>query len=150
MELLRITPKPPIGLAFEISDLLLLQGWAKFHELRMVVELDHWVEGEEYEEVVSFYAKDSSLRRWILWRSVNEIIVQPLIGRTSRFGSLAEGLDRLLGIQPDCQARCPPAARKIARPRRSTSHSRTARRTKCSAEVGNGGPAAVSASPAVQ
>ena len=49
MELLRIAADPPIGLAFEIADLMLLQGWAKFHDIRMVVELDHWVEGEEYE-----------------------------------------------------------------------------------------------------
>jgi hypothetical protein len=61
MEILRINPKPPLGLAFEISDLMLLQGWAEFHNVHMVVELDHWVEGEEYEEVIAFYAKGSPL-----------------------------------------------------------------------------------------
>ena len=76
MDMLHITPKPPIGLAFEIADLLIMQGWAQFHGVRLVVELDHWVEGEEYEEVVAFYAKDSSLRRWIVWRSATEIVVQ--------------------------------------------------------------------------
>jgi hypothetical protein len=95
MELLRIASTPPTGLAFEISDLVLLQGWAKFHDIRMVVELDHWVEGEEYEEVVAFYSKDSSLRRGILWRSAKEIIVQPLIGRSCRFGSVAGALDSM-------------------------------------------------------
>ena len=55
--------------------------------MQMVVELDHWVEGEEYEEVVAFYTKDNRLRRWILWRRHSEIVVQPLIGRSCRFGT---------------------------------------------------------------
>ncbi len=97
MEMLRITPIPPKGLSFDISDLILLQGWAEFHDVRMVVELDHWVEGEEYEEVVGFYTKDSPIRRWILWRSDSEIVVQPLIGRSSRFNSVAEALESLIG-----------------------------------------------------
>jgi hypothetical protein len=150
MELLRITPKPPIGLAFEISDLMLLQSWGKLHGFRMVVELDHWVEGEEYEEVVAFYAKDSTLRRWILWRSTTDIVVQPLIGRSSRFGSVADGLDRLLGIQPDSQERSPPAKSTIRRRRRPTGQSATARRAKCCAKVGDDRASATDASPAVQ
>ena len=93
-----ITPNVPMGFAFEISDLMLLQGWAEFHDVQMVVELDHCVEGEEYEEVVAFYAKDSQLRRWILWRASSEIVVQPLIGRSCRFGTVAEALE---GLMPD-------------------------------------------------
>jgi hypothetical protein len=150
MEMLRTTPKSPIGLAFEISDLMLLQSWGKFHGFRMVVELDHWVEGEEYEEVIAFYAKDSTLRRWILWRSATDFVVQPLIGRSSRFGSVADGLDRLVGIQPDCQERSPPAQSTIRSRRRSTGQSATARRAKCSTKVGNGSASATDASPAVQ
>ena len=86
----------PTGLAFEIADLMLLRGWADFHEMQMVVELDHCVEGEEYEEVVAFYAQDSQLRRWILWRATGEIVVQPLIGRGCRFGSVADALESLI------------------------------------------------------
>ena len=82
----------PTGLAFEITDLMLLQGWATLHGVQMVVELDHCVEGEEYEEVIAFYPKDSSLRRWILWRAPCEIVVQPLIGRGSRFATVADAL----------------------------------------------------------
>ena len=55
MEMPRISPNVPTGLAFEIADLMLLQGWADFHDVQMVVELDHCVEGEEYEEVIAFY-----------------------------------------------------------------------------------------------
>ena len=99
MEMLRITPKTATGLAFEISDLMLLQGWAEYHNVRMVVELDHWVEGDEYEEVVAFYAKDSPLRRCNLWRSASDIILQPLIGRSRRFASVAETLDSMIATK---------------------------------------------------
>jgi hypothetical protein len=90
------SPTSPTGLAFEIADLMLLQGWADFHEIQMTVELDHCVEGEEYEEVVAFYARDSQLRRWIIWRAADCIVVQPLIGRGARFSTVAEALESLV------------------------------------------------------
>ena len=96
MEMHRISPNLPTGLAFEIADLMLLQGWADFHDVQMVVELDHCVEGEEYEEVIAFYGHDSQLRRWILWRASGEIVVQPLIGRSCRFCSVADALESLI------------------------------------------------------
>jgi len=149
MELLRIAPTPPTGLAFEIADLLLLQGWAKFHDIRMVVELDHWVEGEEYEEVVAFYSKDSSLRRGILWRSAKEIIMQPLIGRSCRFGSVAGALDGMFKTWPDFQERTAPAPKSAARPRRSTKHPATPRRAVCAAKADESGASAANASSSV-
>jgi hypothetical protein len=149
MELLRTAADPPTGLAFEISDLMLLQGWAKFHDIRMVVELDHWVEGEEYEEVVALYAKDSSLRRGILWRSAKEIVVQPLIGRTCRFGSVAGALDSMFKTWPDCQERSPPAPRSAARPRRSAKNPATPRRAVSAEKAGDSGTSAANASSAV-
>ena len=85
----------PVGLAFEIADLSLLQGWAAAHGLRMVVELDHWVVGSEYEEIVVIYAKDNGVRRWHLWRSSDEVVVQPLIGRSSRFLSVAAAIEAI-------------------------------------------------------
>src|SRR5262245_17730498 len=91
-----VSPNAPMGLAFEIADLLLLQAWADFHNMNMVVELDHCVEGEEYEEVVAFYARDSRLRRWIIWRAAAAIVVQPLIGRGCRFSSVSEALENLI------------------------------------------------------
>jgi hypothetical protein len=92
----KLIPSAPTGLAFEIADLMMLQGWAEFHDVQMVVELDHCVEGEEYEEVVAFYAQDSQLRRWILWRAAEGIVVQPLIGRSSRFTSVVDALETLV------------------------------------------------------
>jgi hypothetical protein len=96
MKTRRISPNTPTGLAFEIADLMLLQGWADFHDVQMVVELDHCVEGEEYEEVIAFYGRESQLRRWILWRAAGEIVVQPLIGRSCRFVSVADALESLI------------------------------------------------------
>jgi hypothetical protein len=140
MEMLQIAPRPPVGLAFEISDLLILQGWAEFHGVRMVVELDHWVEGEEYEEVVAFYAKDSAVRRWIIWRSAREIVVQALIGRTARFASVAEALNSLHGTRLDCGSSTP-APRAPRRPRRPKSPSAAARQPQHAKVVGDGAAA---------
>ena len=53
-------PAVPAGLSFEVGDLILLRSWAEFHELRMVVELDHRGADGEYEEMVAIYAKDSN------------------------------------------------------------------------------------------
>jgi hypothetical protein len=131
MTILRASPKPPIGLAFEIADLLQLRGWADYHHLRMVVELDNCVADEEYEEVVAFYDEDCSLRRWNFWRSASDIVVQPLIGRARRFASIADALDSLAGTQPDCGGR----KRRRRLPKAMARHGRTARpsATRCQA-----------------
>ena len=86
----------PTGLAFELSDLVMAQGWSEFHDLRMVIELDYCAEGEEYEEVLAFYPRDSAFRRWMVWRGPRGIVVQPMMGRASCFESVAEALDRLI------------------------------------------------------
>lgn len=125
MEMLRIASKPPVGLAFEIADLILLQGWAEFHNIRMVVELDNCMQDEVYEEVVAFYDADCSLRRWNLWRSTRGIVVQPLYGRTCHFGSVSDALDNLLGAQPACRRHSSPLPKAKARPRSSTSQTTT-------------------------
>ena len=86
-----------VGIAFDTDDLALLQAWADIHGMRMAVELDHCVDGREYEEIVVIYAKSSRHRRWNLWRSWDGVVVQPFIGRSMRFASVtdAEGFTRL-------------------------------------------------------
>lgn len=86
----------PMGLAFELADLVLVQGWSDFHDLRMVVELDYSSEGEEYEEVLALYPQDSAFRRWMMWRDIADIVVQPMMGRTIRFASVADALEHLI------------------------------------------------------
>ena len=87
-------PAVPAGLSFEVADLILLQSWAEFHDLRMVVELDHRGADGEYEEMVAIYAEGSHVLRWLLWRT-DEIVVQPLIGRTIHCPSIADALEIL-------------------------------------------------------
>ncbi len=41
-------PRLPRGLSFELSDLTLVLGWSEFHDMRMVVELDHCTDDQEY------------------------------------------------------------------------------------------------------
>ncbi|MBN8928140.1 MAG: hypothetical protein BGO51_22525 [Rhodospirillales bacterium 69-11] len=86
----------PTGLAFDLPDLFMAQGWAEFHGLRLVVELDGCTDGEEYEEVLAFYPPNSAFRRWMMWRSAKGIVVQPMMGRTRRFDSVAEALEHLI------------------------------------------------------
>jgi hypothetical protein len=87
-------PAVPAGLSFEVADLILLQSWAEFHDLRMVIELDHRGADGEYEEMVAIYEKDNHVLRWLLWRT-DEIVVQPLIGRTIHCLSVADALEIL-------------------------------------------------------
>ena len=86
----------PMGLAFDVADLLMVQGWSEYHDLRMVVELDYTAEGEEYEEVVALYPPHSAFRRWMMWRGVSDIVVQPMMGRAARFASVADALETLI------------------------------------------------------
>jgi hypothetical protein len=86
----------PMGISFELADLVMVQGWSEYHDLRMVVELDYSAEGEEYEEVLALYPRDSSFRRWMVWRGACNVVVQPMMGRAVRFGSVAEALEHLI------------------------------------------------------
>jgi hypothetical protein len=86
----------PKGLAFEIADLLLIGSWADLHELRMSIGLDHGVEDEEYEEVITFHTGKNSRRRLIVWRNDEAVFVQPLVGRREQHDSVAEALESLL------------------------------------------------------
>jgi hypothetical protein len=92
----RLLTALPMGLAFELADLVMVQGWSEYHELRMVVELDYSSEGEEYEEVLALYPEDSAFRRWMVWRGASEIVVQPMMGRAQHFASVAEALEHLI------------------------------------------------------
>ena len=88
----------PRGLSFELSDLTLVLGWSEFHDLRVVVELDHSSGNEEYEEVLAFYPSNSRFRRWSMWRTHEHIVVQPTQGRTMHFTSVAGALESLIPV----------------------------------------------------
>lgn len=90
----------PMGLSFDLADLVMVQGWSEFHDMRMVVELDYSTEGEEYEEVLALYPQDSAFRRWTVWRGTCDVVVQPMMGPTARFRSVAEALEHLIPARP--------------------------------------------------
>jgi hypothetical protein len=92
----RLSPRVLKGFAFDLPDLIMLRAWADYHDVHMVIELDHCVETEEYEEVLAFYAPCGSLRRWIMWRGRRDIVVQPLIGRPRRFATVNQAMDGLI------------------------------------------------------
>lgn len=83
----------PKGLAFDVVDLHLMEGWALRSDLRMVLDLDHGIDDEEYEEVVSFQVRSSAARTLFIWRNADVIIVQPLVGRPQRYRSVADALE---------------------------------------------------------
>jgi hypothetical protein len=98
---LTLAPGPvPKGLAFEIADLMLISGWAAFHDVPMSVCLDHGAEDEEYEEVIALRTEMSPPCRMIMWRNADAVFIQPLLGKTQRHGSVAEALESLLVKQP--------------------------------------------------
>ncbi len=98
-------PRLPRGLSFELSDLTLVLGWSEFHDMRMVVELDHCTGNEEYEEVLAFYRSDSRFRRWSMWRTHEDIVVQPTKGRTMHFTSVAGALESLIPVSDEAAGR---------------------------------------------
>lgn len=101
----------PKGLAFDIADHLLISAWAELNDLRVTVRLDHGAAvGDDHEEVVAFQAAGSPLYRLILWRNDDAVYVQPFVGRSTQYRSLAEALDSLhpgqtVAYKQCCQAR---------------------------------------------
>jgi hypothetical protein len=90
----------PTGLAFPISDLLLLRGWADRYDIIMTIELDHRVDGEDCEELIAFRTDVNSSSFLLIWRDAEAIFVQPLVGRKLRFTSVSHLLERLVFAQP--------------------------------------------------
>ena len=88
------------GHAFPIEELIAFRHWAERHTMRLLVELDHCVEGEEYEEVLAFYDAGSALRRWTLWRAADHLVVEPMTGSIARFSHLHATLAGLHALRP--------------------------------------------------
>jgi hypothetical protein len=96
VQLPRTTVKTPTGLSFDIPELLMLQSWADFHDLRLAIDLDVCAEGDEYEELLGLYDKHRAFRRWVMWRSCDGIVVQPAMGHMMLFDYMADALEILI------------------------------------------------------
>ncbi len=86
----------PVGIAFSVPELLILRAWAEYHDIRVVLELDHCVDGAEYEEVVALYPPGLSLRQWTLWRSRDGVVVEPRHGRAFKGACISELVQALM------------------------------------------------------
>jgi hypothetical protein len=100
MAVIRFPSKTLKGLSFSVAELTLIKAWSAANTLTMVVRLDHGSEVEEYEEVLAFHLGKSPLCRWIMWRNATTVFIQPLIGRTQTYGSVAEAFEAIA-------AKCP-------------------------------------------
>ena len=91
-----LSPKLPKGLAFDIADHIEASQWATLHGYPMKIDLSYGIGNEDYEEVMTFYIGTSSQRLWcVMWRQVDCIVVQPMVGRASRFSSVSDALRML-------------------------------------------------------
>jgi hypothetical protein len=87
------------GLSFEVDDLILLKGQSAANDLRMVVQLDHRSDVEEYEEVLSFYSGTSPQWRWMMWRNASAVFVRSIDGRGRRYETAGRAMEALLRKQ---------------------------------------------------
>jgi hypothetical protein len=90
-----VTKRLPKGRAFQIADLVLARSWAAFHDLTMLIRLDHGTEDEEYEEVLEFRTGTGSRAHFIVWNDGEAVFIQPMPGRMQKHASVAEALDHL-------------------------------------------------------
>jgi hypothetical protein len=90
----------PKGIAFEIEDLTNLREWASAHRLRMVVELDHKIEDDEYEEVLAFYEQGMGLRRWTMWRAHDQFVLESMNGPALHAGRVSDLMAELSPLDP--------------------------------------------------
>ncbi len=95
MPVIQLPSKVLKGLSFSVAELILIQSWSEANGLRMVVRLDHGSDAEDYEEVLAFHPGDSPLCHWIRGRDARAVFIQPLIGRTQRYGSAAEAFESM-------------------------------------------------------
>src|SRR3954453_10614761 len=95
MDVIQLPVKTLRGLSFSVAELALIKSWSEANGLHMVVRLDHGSDVEDYEEVLAFHLGDSPLCRWIMWRDARTVFIQPLIGRTQRYLSVAEGFEAM-------------------------------------------------------
>ncbi len=83
------------GISFSIPELMLMTAWAQFHEFRLNIELDWHVDQTEYEEVITLRLPDRAGPLWLLWRTEQSIVLQPMVGRARRFDDVSDALEAI-------------------------------------------------------
>ena len=82
--------RAPKGLAFDLPDHEIARQWARHHGYRLIVDIAYGTEDEEYEEVLALHA--GGRLRFVVWRQSDGIILQPMVGRPSRFPTVPSAL----------------------------------------------------------
>lgn len=87
------------GASFSVAELTFARTWAHDNNLQLIIRLDHGAPGEEYEEALVFRHADIRLRQWIIWRNAEAVFVQPLVGRSRCYASIAEAMEGVIPPQ---------------------------------------------------
>ena len=89
----RLLTALPMGLAFELADLVMVQGWSSSTNSAWSWNWTIPPKARNTRRSWPFTPEDSSFRRWMVWRGASDIVVQPMMGRASRYASVAEALE---------------------------------------------------------
>jgi hypothetical protein len=81
------------AISFEVPELLLVTAWAEFHSLRMTIELDWCADGIAYEEVITLQPAERNGPPWLLWRTCESVVLQPMAGKPRRFETISDALE---------------------------------------------------------
>lgn len=87
------------GVAFAVPELILLTAWADFHAFSLRIELDWQVDQVAYEEVVTLRLFGSPIPHWLMWRTANSVVLQPMVGRARRFACITDLLGAICSEQ---------------------------------------------------
>lgn len=85
-------PPPPLGIAFDITELVFLRAWAEARGLRMEIALDRVRAEQHYEETVLLYPDGSGVPTLTLWRTADAVVLARSQRPPQRFGFLSEAL----------------------------------------------------------
>ena len=101
MEILHVEPTQHDGAtAFKVPGLMLLGAWCEFRGMRMAIDLAHCMDGAERDEIIVLSEQRSSLH-WMLWRSADGIVVQPMLGMERQLHTISDALESVHSTEPE-------------------------------------------------
>ena len=89
-----LTRPHPCGLAFEIETLIQVRSWAERRGMHMMVELDHTLNGEAYDEVLCLIPRGRRRPRILLWRDQQGVALALGTQAAGRFAIVEDALAR--------------------------------------------------------
>jgi hypothetical protein len=83
----------PYGLAFSVTDLVLVRDWAEQRQLHLLVVLDRVMDGLEFEEMLILTPRRRRHGTLAIWRTRCGIFAQTSRTAPVRFSDLRQALD---------------------------------------------------------